>query len=71
MVASLTGLLGPRCLRLAYVPPGYRISTILRDGRDITNEPIDFAPDQQVDGVIIRLEASQEVAGGLPPCNSR
>jgi hypothetical protein len=68
---TLTGLVGPRCLVLSDIPRGYRMGAILRDGRDITAEPIDFGPDQQVEGVIIRLEAGETVDRTQPRCNSR
>ena len=52
---ALEGLLGTRCLLMWDIREGWRLGAILRDGRDITDEPITFATGQQVDDVILRL----------------
>ena len=65
------GLIGTRCLRIWYMPTGWRLGAILRDGRDITDEPITFGPGQQMDDVIVRLIPGAEQATGRPTCDSR
>ena len=68
---ALEGLIGTRCLRIWSIPTGWRLGAILRDGRDITDEPITFAPGQQVDDVILRLVPGAEYAIQRPTCDTR
>ena len=67
---TLDGLLGTRCLWMWNVPPGWQLAAILRDGRDITDEPIDFSPGEQVDDVVLRLVLGDR-APNRPTCDPR
>jgi hypothetical protein len=52
---ALDRLLGPRCIRMTHLPAGWQLGAVVRDGRDITDQPIEFAPGEQVDNVVFQL----------------
>ena len=67
---ALDGLLGTRCLQMWNVPPGWQLAAILRDGRDITDEPIAFSPAERVDEVVLRLVPGDRTLS-RPACDRR
>jgi hypothetical protein len=68
---ALRGLLGPRCLELVNLPAGWRLEAILRAGRDITDEPVVFAPAEEVTDVVFRLVPGDMRGTRRPRCGAR
>ena len=67
---AIDGLLGTRCLGMWNVPPGWQLAAILRDGRDITDEPIAFSPGERIDDVVLRLVPGDRTLR-RPACDRR
>ena len=68
---TIEGLLGSRCLQVTNPPAGWRLDTIVMGGRDITDEPLVFAPAGDVTDMIVRLVPDDASARSRPMCDPR
>jgi hypothetical protein len=57
---------GPRMLRVGGFPVGWGLKAILHQGRDVTDTPLDIAPNQDLDGVeIVVTNRVTELSGAV------
>jgi protocatechuate 3,4-dioxygenase beta subunit len=70
---ELLGITGARRLQAIRVPAGWTLRTIRSNGRDITDEVIDFGrPDQSLDDVeVIVSDRANEIAGRVTDSRAR
>ena len=61
---ELRGLAGPQMIRVQGTPAGWGLKSITLNGADITDEPYDFKPGSNVNGLIVTLtDRLTEVTG--------
>jgi hypothetical protein len=51
---AIDGLIGERDVRVAFLPPGWRVESLQRGSADLT-EPIAFAPGQVLEDLVIAV----------------
>jgi protocatechuate 3,4-dioxygenase beta subunit len=61
---ELRGLDGPRLIRVGGLPSGWMLKSVTRDGKDITDTPLELAGDARVEGVEVLLTSAVTGLGG-------
>jgi len=69
---TLTNLFGPRLVRLNGLPPEWMLESVIVDGRDVTDQPVEFAPNADLAGArIVVSDRVTDVSGSVAAADGK
>lgn len=69
---TLTNLFGSRLVRLNGLPPEWMLESVIVDGRNVTDTPVEFAPNADITGArIVVTDRVTEVSGAVAAADGK